>query len=340
MNIESEKSLKLFNSFGFDVSAEFFVSVSSVAELHEAICWSKQKSVATFILGGGSNIVFTRNVSGLVIHIAIKGIDAETDPRPADQIPLRVGAGEQWHALVATTLKLNYFGLENLALIPGSAGAAPIQNIGAYGVEIAERLNSVEVYSKATGDTLLLNAADCQFGYRHSIFKTAQGADYVVTAINLNLLTRDKPNTTYRALSDALTRKGYLRPTAQQVFDEVCAIRGEKLPDPQQIGNAGSFFKNPIIDRQQLDRLMENNPEIPHYPDKPGHFKVPAAWLIDQAGWKGHQIDNVGVHNAQALVLVNHGDGNGQQIAILANNIKKDILQRYGVLLEREPTLY
>jgi UDP-N-acetylmuramate dehydrogenase len=337
LNIETEKSLKHYNSFGFDISAEYFVSVESVTELHEAISWGNRKSVPTFILGGGSNIVFTRNVNGLVVHINIHGITTQTT---ADHVKINVGAGESWHGLVAATLKHKYFGLENLALIPGSAGAAPIQNIGAYGVEVAELLDTVEIYHRETGETFSLDNKDCQFGYRHSIFKTTAGSDYIVTAINLRLSEHDNPNISYRALEETLSASGHNSPNAQQVFDAVCAIRSAKLPDPQQIGNVGSFFKNPVINRQQLDALKTDHPQIPHYPDKHGHFKIPAAWLIDQAGWKGHQVDNVGVHNAQALVLVNHGDGNGQQIAILANNIKQDILRRYGVSLEREPTLY
>ena len=337
MKIETEKSLKHYNSFGFDIRAEYFVSVASVTELHEAILWGNRKCVPTFILGGGSNIVFTRNVNGLVVHIDIRGITTEAT---AGHIKVNVGAGESWHGLVAKTLEQNYFGLENLALIPGSAGAAPIQNIGAYGVEVAELLDTVEIYHRETGETFSLDNQDCQFGYRHSIFKTTAGSDYVVTAINLTLSAHDNPRFSYRALENALTASGHHAPNAQQVFDAVCAIRSAKLPNPQQVGNVGSFFKNPIINRQQLDELKTKHTQIPYYPDKHGHFKIPAAWLIEQAGWKGHQVDNVGVHHAQALVLVNHGGGNGQQIAVLANNIKQDILRRYGVPLEREPTLY
>ncbi len=337
MNIKREQSLKSYNSFGFEVSAEYFVSVETSAQLHEAISWSKQQKIPCFILGGGSNIVFTKNVTGLVIHIAIQEITAEVKPT---HTIVKAGAGELWHGLVAKTLELGIYGLENLALIPGSAGAAPIQNIGAYGVEVGDLLESVEVYDKTTTDIRTLLASECQFGYRDSLFKTPQGENYIVTAITLKLSQQDRPTLSYEALVRSLNEKGIVKPTAKQVFDEVCSIRSAKLPDPQKIGNAGSFFKNPIISRQQLDTLIKKHPGLPHYSDSTGQYKVPAAWLIDRAGWKGYISGHVGVHNAQALVLVNHGGGNGQQIAILANTIKHDILRRYGIHLEREPTLY
>jgi len=335
--IESNKSLTGYNSFGFDIIAEHFAAVESVDALHEAIQWSKARSLPHLILGGGSNMVFTRNIDGLVIHMAMQGITKSTNN---SAVTVNVCAGEEWHPLVKHLLEQGIYGLENLALIPGLAGAAPIQNIGAYGVEVCNALDSVVAYDTATGSEVTIPAADCDFSYRHSLFKTRAGKRYVITAINLILSTIDSPTLTYKALTDAIQQSNNNSPTAQKVFDAVCTIRREKLPDPSVIGNAGSFFKNPIIDRQLFDSLKNMHPELPSFEESSDRFKIPAAWLIDRAGWKGRRFDEVGVHSAQALVLVNHGGGNGQQIAILANNIKQDILQRYGVLLEREPTLY
>ncbi len=337
MIIENNKSLIRFNSFGFDVSAEHYTAVENIADLHDAICWTLEHKKPCLILGGGSNIVFTRNVEGLVIHMALKGVDITEQGKTAT---VRVAAGENWHKLVEKTLSRGLFGLENLALIPGQAGAAPIQNIGAYGIEVCQRLSSVEVYDTQDRCERTLPAAECDFAYRHSLFKTPAGRRYIVTAINLILSTVDAPDVTYRALIDNLAKKNIVTPSARQVFDTVCDIRTQKLPDPAVIGNAGSFFKNPVIKRQLFDTLKTNYPDLPGFPEDTGRIKVPAAWLIDRAGWKGQRSDRVGVHRAQALVLVNHGGGNGQQIAMLADKIQQDILQRYGVHLEREPMLY
>lgn len=339
MNIETNKPLRNYNSFGFNISAEYFVSVHDVTELTEALEWSKGKNISSLILGGGSNTVFTRNVSGLVIHIAIDGY-SERSLADKDYAGIKAGSGVNWHQLVIKTLNDKLFGLETLALIPGSAGAAPIQNIGAYGSEIKETLISVDVLDKTNGKVLVLSNSDCEFGYRHSIFKTPAGANYVVTAIDLKLSRLDQPTIKYKALRDALDERAIEDANSQQVFESVCEIRSAKLPDPAKLGNAGSFFKNPLINRQQLDTLLPSHKELPHFEQPDGTFKVPAAWLIDRAGWKGHRAGSVGVHSEQALVLVNLGDGNGQQIAILAEQIRTDIQQRFGIVLEREPVLY
>lgn len=339
MNIESNKSLRAYNSFGFDIYADWFVSVHSQAQLSEALQWAKTSNRATLILGGGSNTVFTRDVNGLVIHIAIEGIETTTAV-DEDSTLIKVGAGMNWHQLVETTLQQQLYGLENLALIPGSAGAAPIQNIGAYGTELGELLTQVEVLNTQSGETFHLDNSECEFGYRHSIFKTPAGKDYVVTAIHLKLSKKDRPKIEYKALQEILKQKNIEHPNCQQVFTSVCDIRRAKLPDPAHVGNAGSFFKNPVITRQQLDTILADHPDLPNFIQADGSYKVPAAWLIDHAGWKGHRKGPVGVHSEQALVLVNHGDGNGQQIAILADEIRNDILQRFSIALEREPVLY
>lgn len=339
MNIEFSKQLHDYNSFGFDISAEFFVSVRTTTDLKEALEWSRNKNIPSFILGGGSNTVFTRNVVGLVIHIAIDGYSehALADKNYAN---LKVGAGVNWHQLVIKTLQNKLYGLEHLALIPGCAGAAPIQNIGAYGSEIKDALISVDVLDKTSGELSVLNNSDCHFDYRHSIFKTPAGNDFVVTAINLKLSRLDQPQIKYKALQDALDQRAIENAGSQQIFDSVCEIRRAKLPDPDKLGNAGSFFKNPVISRQLLDTLLQTHKKLPHFEQSDGYFKVPAAWLIDRAGWKGHRKGSVGVHSEQALVLVNLGGGNGQQIAILAEQIRNDIQNQFGIALEREPVLY
>ncbi len=330
MHIRENESLRDRNSFGFDIRAEYFCSASSIDEVKEALAWQQSKNLQLLVLGGGSNTVFTRNVSGLVLHLAIDNLAAKTS---GDTVSVAVGAGINWHSLVKSTVFNGHYGLENLALIPGNAGAAPIQNIGAYGKEVCDNLESVEVIHRTTGEQLTLSNTECQFGYRHSLFKTPKGSDFIVLGINLELSTIDDPVVTY----DALANKD---PTAKQVFQQVCVIRSSKLPDPSVIGNAGSFFKNPIVPRLQVDALRDEYPSLPVYLQSDGSCKLPAAWLIDQAGWKGHRIDGVGVHDKQALVLVNHGTGNGQQIAILANEIRTDIKNRYNIELEREPVIY
>jgi len=339
VNIESNKSLRAYNSFGFDIYADWFVSVHTQAQLSEALHWARTSNRATLILGGGSNTVFTRNVNGLVIHIAIEGFEA-TAASDEDSTLIKVGAGVNWHQLVETTLQQQLYGLENLALIPGSAGAAPIQNIGAYGTELGELLTQVEVLDTRCGETLNLDNSECEFGYRHSIFKTPAGKDYVVTAIQLKLSNKDRPKVEYKALQEILKQKNIEQPNCHQVFTSVCDIRRAKLPDPAHVGNAGSFFKNPVITRQQLDTILADHADLPNFAQPDGSYKVPAAWLIDRAGWKGRRKGPIGVHSEQALVLVNHGDGNGQQIAILADEIRNDILQRFSIALEREPVLY
>jgi len=334
MQISENVSLQARNSFGFDVSAEYFCAPTSIDEVRETLEWQRKHKHALLILGGGSNTVFTRNVTGLVMHIAIDHLTSDAN---TSDIMVSVGAGVNWHQLVKTTVFNNQFGLENLALIPGSAGAAPIQNIGAYGKELCDNLISVDVIDRNTGQCNTLTKEECNFAYRHSLFKTPAGASFIVTGINLKLSKEDTPQTHYQALQESL---GDTTATAQSIFNHVCQLRESKLPDPSIIGNAGSFFKNPILPRQQVDTLLQEYPELPVYSHSTTHCKVPAAWLIDRAGWKGHRKGPIGVHDRQALVLVNHGGGNGQQIATLAEEIQQDVRQRYNISLEREPVLY
>lgn len=334
MHISENVSLRERNSFGFDVSAEYFCTPTSTDEIREALEWQKKHKLPLVILGGGSNTLFTRNVTGLVMHIAIDTVSCDV---ANNNFVVCAGAGVNWHKLVETTVFNNQFGLENLALIPGNAGAAPIQNIGAYGKELCDNLISVDVLDRHTGESTTLTNSECDFAYRHSLFKTSAGAAFIVTGIKLNLSKDDTPHIHYQALQESL---GDSNPGAESVFNHVCQLRNAKLPDPSVIGNAGSFFKNPLVPRQQVDTLLQQYPELPVYTHSDTHQKVPAAWLIDRAGWKGHRKGDVGVHDRQALVLVNHGGGNGQQIATLAQEIQQDIQNRYNITLEREPVLY
>lgn len=338
MQIEENQPLQQYNSFGFAILARYFVEVDSEEKLILALQWARDKSIPVFILGGGSNIVFTRHVEGLVIHIGI--VHYQTRSISNGKVEVTAGAGMVWHELVAKTLSEGLFGLESLALIPGYAGAAPIQNIGAYGTEVCDSLINVETIDKRSGKRRTLRSEQCHFGYRDSIFKSAEGSNLIVTAITLQLDVNDQPVVRYQALKDAVADAGITTAYAKDIFNLVCQIRRAKLPDPEQLGNAGSFFKNPVITRQQLDSISAQFADIPSFEQPNGLFKVPAAWLIDRAGWKGYRNSHVGVHDQQALVLINHNNGNGQQIALLADEIKSDIHRRFNVLLEREPVLY
>jgi len=338
MQIEENRSLKQHNSFGFDINARYFVEVTSELQLIDALTWARQHSLPVFILGGGSNIVFTRDVSGLVIHIAILHFNATVGLN--QKVEVTAGAGMVWHELVKQCLTEGYYGLENLALIPGYAGAAPIQNIGAYGTEVCDVLLNVATIDRISGERRILNCDECRFGYRHSIFKSTEGANLVVTAVTFELSLTDNPIIHYHALKQAISNAGISTASAADIFRLVCDIRREKLPDPKHLGNAGSFFKNPVISRHQLDAIAEQHSDVPSFKQTEDLFKVPAAWLIDRAGWKGYRNTHVGVHDKQALVLINHGGGSGQQIALLADEIKSDIQNRFNISLDREPVLY
>ncbi len=338
MHISENVSLRERNSFGFDVSAEYFCSAKSIDDVREALTWQHSKKCPLLILGGGSNTVFTRNVDGLVLHIATDKLSNSVD---GTTVTVNAGAGINWHTLVETTVFSGQYGLENLALIPGNAGAAPIQNIGAYGKEVCNNLISVDVIHQKTLESATLQNSECDFGYRHSLFKTHAGSEWIVLGITLQLSTIDNPVVTYQALKDAMKDDaGESEPGATTVFKHVCDLRKSKLPDPSVIGNVGSFFKNPIVPSQHVDALLKTHPDLPVYPQPGDYYKLPAAWLIDQAGWKGHRNGDVGVHDHQALVLVNQGNGSGQQIAILADEIRKDIKKQFDIELEREPVIY
>jgi len=334
---QADYSLRHHNSFGFDVRAEYFVCTQGTEQLRDAVQWARDHDCALHVLGDGSNTVFSSDVDGLVLKIGARQIDSEKLSAQAYRVI--ADAGVNWHALVEHCLATEQYGLENLAMIPGSAGAAPIQNIGAYGIELAQLLDSVEIFDTTSGQCRQLNAAQCQFSYRHSIFKTRAARNWIVTRIHLNLSAADKPCFHYAALQQSLQAANIQNPASKDVFDHVCKIRSSKLPDPKVLGNAGSFFKNPIVSAEKMAQLLARYPQIAHYPEAEGRAKIAAGWLIEQAGWKGYRRDAVGVHDNQALVLVNYGGGTGQQIATLANDIRVSIREKFDVELEQEPVL-
>ncbi|WP_425433821.1 UDP-N-acetylmuramate dehydrogenase [Marinobacter mobilis] len=327
-------SLERFNTLGIDVQARYFTEVKSLDQLTQALDWARQRSLEVLVLGGGSNLVFAGNVEGLVVRIAMAGRQwADVND---DHAKLVLGAGERWHDAVIYAAKAGYRGIENLALIPGTAGAAPVQNIGAYGVELKDTLTEVVAWDRETSAVVTLSVDECQFGYRDSLFKRCPER-YIILEISL-CLSRSAPlNLGYgelqayfseRQSSDALT--------ALDVAEGVVAIRRRKLPDPESLPNVGSFFKNPVVPLPTWDRLRQEFPEIAAYPAEHS-VKLAAAWLIDQCGWKGYRNERVGVHSRQALVLVNHAGGNGTDILDLANRIRADVRSRFGVELEMEP---
>lgn len=332
--IEENFDLTAFNSFGIAARANCFASVHDLNELHAVLGHASRHGLPVQVLGGGSNVLFTADFPGLVLQMNFRGIALHNSPGR-----ISAAAGENWHEFVRFCVQNQLYGLENLALIPGTVGAAPIQNIGAYGVELEQFVAWVDVFDIATGDTRRMAKSECQFRYRDSIFKTGNSPSLLVLSVTLQLLTAPAPNTSYQALHDALEAAGHDAATAtpQQVFDSVCRLRRSKLPDPVVLGNAGSFFKNPMISLTQYQALRENYPAIPCYKtEDPKFVKVPAAWLLDQLGWKGKRMGQAGVHASHALVLVNLGRARGDEILLLAQEMSSSVLAHYGVALETE----
>ena len=345
LNLQQYVPLRQYNTLALPSTAEFFCQVCSQEELLEALSWAKQKRLEVTLLGGGSNVVLVGDIAGLVIHIAIPGVDLCTGelcsgaiPKPTDRI-IRIGAGENWHQLVLYSLEQGWYGLENLSLIPGLAGAAPIQNIGAYGVELSDRFHSLEAIELSSGEAITMSLDDCQFGYRDSFFKGDGRDQYAITAINLRLSVEPDLCLEYPVLKQYLEVEGLVTITPKQVSDTVCTIRRSKLPDPAEIANAGSFFKNPVISAEQATIIQQQYPQLVRYAQADGTVKVAAGWLVEQAGWKGIKRSGVGVHDKQALVLVNE-QGTGQALLSLASDIQQSIKEIFGITLEIEPRVY
>lgn len=332
IQIEENKDLKPLTTFGVKANARYFCTVTKINELTELIHHPVYKNNSYFILGGGSNILFTSDYDGLVIQNALKGISIKHETNTA--IDIEVMAGENWHNLVLYCVQHNWGGIENLSLIPGTVGAAPIQNIGAYGVEVKEVIKSVTGIDLETGITKTWLNHECDFGYRDSIFKSQLKEKFFISSITLTLSKKlHRINTSYGAINDVLKQQHITSPTIQQVSDAVIQIRRSKLPDPVVIGNAGSFFKNPSITELHYQHLQKKFPTIPGYASVNQEVKVPAGWLIEQCGWKGKRIGDVGVHTQQALVLVNYTNGTGKEILSLALQIISSVKEKFNIEL-------
>lgn len=323
-------ALKSFNTFGLDVYASSLLRVKSLDQLHQALSQPSEKKL---ILGGGSNILFTQDFLGLVIKNEIPGKDILQENE--NTVLLKIGAGENWHDLVTYCVENNWYGIENLALIPGTVGAAPMQNIGAYGVELADVFVSLDAIHRETYETKNFLLDECEFGYRSSVFKTKLRDQYVITHVTLKLNKHGKLNLAYAALNNYLSEKN-IAPTLQDVYQAVIAIRQSKLPDPNEIGNAGSFFKNPMIDKAHFLALQNEYANIPFFTESENKIKIPAAWLIEQCGFKGQRFGDAGVHQHQALVLVNYGHAKGNELLALSERIQTAVKQKFNIELIAE----
>jgi UDP-N-acetylmuramate dehydrogenase len=335
LSIEHDFSLRHHNTFGLDVKAHAYLRVTSPDLLQQVHALNPLAGLPRLVLGGGSNLLLTGDFTGLVLHICMNGIEILGED--SGKTYVRAAAGENWHQFVRWTLAQGLGGLENLSLIPGNVGAAPIQNIGAYGAEVKDCFHELTAFDLVEGRSFTLDKAACAFGYRDSVFKHRLRDRAVVLDVTFALPKQWMPNLGYADVAQELVACGITAPTAHQVSDAVIAIRTRKLPDPAVIGNAGSFFKNPIVSAQQREELSARYPRLVSYAQADGSFKLAAGWLIDQCGWKGKSIGPAGVYEKQALVLVNRGGASGRDIARLAEAIQADVHARFGVTLEPEP---
>lgn len=332
--IQTHYSLKAANTFGFDVPTDFYTEVQTLEELRAVLSDTTWKDTPKLILGGGSNVLLTKPFPGLVIKNNLKGI--EVIHNDEKNVWIKSAGGENWHEFVQYCVDNHYAGVENLSLIPGTVGAAPMQNIGAYGVEIKDIFDSLEALHLPTGEIHTFSLEDCRFGYRESVFKHEAKGKYFITSVTFKLALVPEFRLDYGAIRETLQAMGVETPTLRAVSDAVCAIRQSKLPNPAEIGNAGSFFKNPEVPQAVLEKIQANYPTVPFYPLPNGQVKIPAGWLIEQAGWKGKRIGAIGVHAKQALVLVHYGGGKGQEIEALAREIQQDIATKFGISLQTE----
>ncbi len=328
MTIQENISLKQYNTFGINAKARYFCEITSLDELREAL--ELEGYPEKFILSGGSNMLITKDISALVLYIHIKGIFVEQEDE--NHVVLKVMAGENWHEMVLWTLDHNYGGLENLSLIPGFTGTAPIQNIGAYGVELKDCFVSCQAIDVATLELKTFTKEECQFGYRDSFFKNEGKDKYIITSVNFRLTKKDHQlNTSYGAIETEMEQQQVLNPTIKDVSNAVVAIRKSKLPDPKELGNSGSFFKNPVLTKNEFELFIKHNPEAHYYKVSDQEYKVPAGWLIEQSGFKGKRYGDAGVHKNQALVLVNYGNASGKEIIELAQTIQKKVWDKFQI---------
>lgn len=333
MNIQENISLLPFNTFGIDKNANFFATAKSTEEVKHLIQKSKEMQLPLFILGGGSNILLTKNLEALVLKMEIKGF--EWIGENENEVFLKVGAGESWHDFVTYCIEKNLAGVENLSLIPGTVGASPMQNIGAYGIEIKEVFDHLEAVDRNTLEIKTFSSGECKFGYRESVFKNELKDQFVITHVVFRLSKSPRINMEYGAIKQTLNEKGIFNPTIKDISDAVIEIRRSKLPDPAIIGNAGSFFKNPTVSMSIYEKIKSEYPNVPGFPNEDG-VKIPAAWLIEQTGWKGKRFGNIGVHQFQPLVLVNYGGGDGSEIKELSKKIQDSVQAKFDILLHPE----
>ena len=337
LNVQHRASLREFNTFGLPAMARTLVRVASDADVRRVVDHPQFGLAPKFILGGGSNVVLTRDVDSVVIKVEVPGIRLLRETPEAWIV--EAGAGESWHGVVDWTIEHGYPGLENLALIPGSVGASPVQNIGAYGVELQDRFESLDAVDLVTGRTVTLDAAASHFGYRDSVFKRHLAGKSVITRVRFRCPKPWRPVLGYVDLERKMQETGNRTPDARTVFEWVCSIRRAKLPDPATLGNVGSFFNNPVVTPEQCRDIIGRDPEIVHYPMPDGSVKLAAGWLIDSCGWKGKSIGRAGVYEKQALVLVNRGGASGAEVVTLARAIQESVYGRFGIRLEPEPII-
>lgn len=334
IHIQDNISLKPFNTFGMNVRARNFVTVSGSEEVRASLQWAASRRMPSFILGGGSNILFTKDLDGLVIQNSVKGIDKIYEDEA--YVHLKVGGGEAWHQFVLYCLDHHYAGVENLALIPGLVGASPMQNIGAYGVEIKEVFHELTAIHRKTLETVYFSNKDCEFGYRESVFKHRYKDQFIITDVTYRLSKRADFNVEYGAIRQELEKAGVQELSVKAIADAVIAIRSSKLPDPREIGNAGSFFKNPSVPKEQFDTLKLKFPGMVAYENPDHSIKLAAGWLIEQAGLKGFRKGDAGVHARQALVLVNYGNAGGSEILDICHMVQDAVYEIFGVALSPE----
>lgn len=333
MQYNTHFSLKKYNTFGIDVTADRFISVHTLKDLKTVV----QENKDLFLLGGGSNMLLTQNLKKTVVHLNLKGVIVNNETE--NTIEVTAYAGENWHEFVLWCINQNYGGLENLSLIPGNVGTCPIQNIGAYGFEVKDTIISLEALNVDTLEIETFTNKQCEFGYRNSIFKTWAKGKYIIVNVTFKLTTQNhQTNTSYGAIQEEL--KGNTTPSLKEISNAVVAIRNSKLPNPKEIGNSGSFFKNPVIDITLFKKLQQQYPEIPSYPVSESTVKVPAGWIIEKAGFKGQRFGNAGVHSKQALVLVNYGNATGKEIHEIAKKIQKKIKNEFDISLEIEVNVF
>jgi len=333
VNIQENISLKNYNTFGIDVKARFFVEITGLVQLQKVL--ELKAYPKKFIISGGSNMLLTKDIDALVVHLKLKGISIVEENE--NFVEVKAMAGENWHELVMWSLDQGFGGLENLSLIPGNVGTAPIQNIGAYGVELKDVFVSCAAMDVKTGELEGFDNEACEFGYRESIFKNRAKDKYIITSVVLKLTKKDHVlHTGYGSIENELKEKGIVHPTIRDISDAVIAIRRSKLPDPKEIGNSGSFFKNPVISQKAFDRFIKKYPNAPFYEMDDDKFKIPAGWLVEQCGFKGKRFGDAGVHEKQALVLVNHGSATGKEILDLSKKIQDEVQKTFKIKIQPE----